>query len=139
LFAQHARRGSGAELVQDRECLPLLGFGSVPCEHARMLIRTAQRFPGARSAAPVAGDFRRVRFRDIRRLLSEGTYPPQPARKLAFHAWIALRSRKLIRRLHLTEDALPIACEPRGLGTNRSERADALQLPYRASERACLF
>src|SRR5437016_7387331 len=104
-----------------------------------MLIRTAQRLPGARSAKPVGGDFQSVRLCDIRRLLPERTYSPQPGCKLAFHARIALTSRKLVRRLHLTEDALSIACKPRRLGANRSERADALQLLYRAGERPRFF
>jgi len=48
------RRGGGTQFLKNRECLPLLGFGSVPCEHVGVLIRTAQSLPRACRALPVA-------------------------------------------------------------------------------------
>src|SRR6202034_4690971 len=65
LLAQGACRWGGAEASQDRQRLPLLGFGSVPGQHAAVFIGAAQVLPGAGRPAPVARDFQRVGFRNI--------------------------------------------------------------------------
>ena len=136
LPAQRLGGRSSAHLVEHCEGFALFRFRSVPGEHDRLLVKTAESLPRARRSAPVARDFPRVRVGDIRGMLIEGIHPPQPRCEFAFHPRISSMAHQFVGWLHFPQNARPVAREPGGLGADRGQRADALQLRRRAAERS---
>jgi hypothetical protein len=72
-------------------------------------------------------------------LIFQRANPPQPAREFALHARIAPLTHHFIRGLHRPQNTFAIAGEPRGLGTDCSQRTNTLQLLCGTAERPRLF
>ncbi len=137
-LAQHCGCRARAELLEEGERLALFLFGTVPAEQAGLLIGTPECLPHLRRGAPVTGNFQLVRLSDISWRLRKRLHPVQPYCELASHPWIPTLQSEFICRAHRLDHRVPITGQPRGLGVDCRDPADALQVGLRARQRARL-